>query len=218
MNIVPSEWKVLVSLFTNKIKILSHVVNITVHSVSIIWCKLWNQFGWQLLYWNAESSTSHVCHISFQKYTFTHYFVWDIVWKSLFRNVWIFEDMVDLQYLAVPFNYCKTMWSTTVALLSSDMLLCSWSVLPLPLFWLCTLPPCILPLVCWPWSLSGCSSTVRMCYSCVFLCLYMLSRQEIHEMHLWAISENWYIIDWFIFSLLVKVKIHLHNSWQIYKV
>ncbi len=33
--------------------------------------------------------------------------MWDIDWKSLFRNVWISEDMVDLQYLAVPFNYCK---------------------------------------------------------------------------------------------------------------
>ncbi len=53
MNIsVPSEWKVLMSLFTNKM--LSHVVNITVLSVSITWCKLWQQFGWQLLYWNAE--------------------------------------------------------------------------------------------------------------------------------------------------------------------
>ncbi len=44
---VPSEWKVLVSLFTNKM--LSHVVNVTVHSVSFTWCKLWQQFGWQLL-------------------------------------------------------------------------------------------------------------------------------------------------------------------------
>ncbi len=48
MNIsVPSEWKVLVSLFTNKMgKMLSHVVNIKVHAVSITWCKLWQQFGW----------------------------------------------------------------------------------------------------------------------------------------------------------------------------
>ncbi len=50
---VPSE--VLVSLFTNKkVKMLSHVVNLTVLSVSITWCKLWQQFRWQLLYWNAE--------------------------------------------------------------------------------------------------------------------------------------------------------------------
>ncbi len=60
--------KVLVSLFTNKtVKMLSHVVSITVHSVSITWCKLWQQFGWQLLYWNAEGCTSYVCHISISK-------------------------------------------------------------------------------------------------------------------------------------------------------
>ncbi len=35
---------------------LSHVVNITLHSVSITWCKLWQQFGWQLLYWNGCTS------------------------------------------------------------------------------------------------------------------------------------------------------------------
>ncbi len=64
----PSEWKVLVSLFTNKIvKMLSHVVNITVLSVSVTWCKLWQQFGWQLLYWNAKGCTSYVCHISISK-------------------------------------------------------------------------------------------------------------------------------------------------------
>ncbi len=59
---------VLVSLFTNKIvKMLSHVVNVTLHSVSITWCKLWQQFGWQLVYWNAEGCTSYVCHISISK-------------------------------------------------------------------------------------------------------------------------------------------------------
>ncbi len=46
MNIsVPSEWKVLVSLFTNNSQNACHVVNITVRSVSIICCKLWQQFG-----------------------------------------------------------------------------------------------------------------------------------------------------------------------------
>ncbi len=46
---------VLVSLFTNKIvKKLSHVINITVLSVSITWCKLRQQFGWQSLYWRLH--------------------------------------------------------------------------------------------------------------------------------------------------------------------
>ncbi len=61
---------VLVSLFTNKIgKMLSHVVYLTVHTVSITLCKLWQQFGWQLLYWNAEGCTSYVglCHLSISK-------------------------------------------------------------------------------------------------------------------------------------------------------
>ncbi len=113
MNIsVPSEWKVLVSLFTNKIvKMLSHVVNITVLSVSVTWCKLWQQSGWQLLYWNAEGCTSYVCHISFQKYTFTHYCMWDIDWKRLFWNVWITVLRIwsITKYLAAPFSHCKAM-------------------------------------------------------------------------------------------------------------
>ncbi len=75
---VPSEWKDLVSLFTNKLgKMLSHVVNITVQSVSVTWCNLWQQSGWQLLYWNAEGGTSYECHTvyPFQKNKFTHYTV-----------------------------------------------------------------------------------------------------------------------------------------------
>ncbi len=64
----------------------------------LFWCI--TQFGWQLLYWNAEGCASYVCHISFQKYTFTHYCKWDIDWKRLFQNVWIIEDMVDLPIFA----------------------------------------------------------------------------------------------------------------------
>ncbi len=135
----------------------------------------------------------------------------------------MFELLRISQYLATPFSHCKpllTTWSTTVALISSDMHLCSWPLLPLPLFCLCTFPPCILtpllPLVCWPWSFSVCSSIVRICNSCVVLCLYAF-QMKVHEMHLWAISNNWFIIGWFIFSSLVKVKIHLHNLWYIYK-
>ncbi len=81
MNIsVPSEGKVLVSLFTIK---MLHIVNITLHSFNLTWRKLWQQFGGQLLYWKAEACTSYVCHISIQKYTFTHYCMWNIDWKRL---------------------------------------------------------------------------------------------------------------------------------------
>ncbi len=129
-------------------------------------CKLWQQFGWQLLYWNAEGYTSYVCHTvyPFQKYKFTHYCMWDIDWKTLFQNVWIIEDMVDLPIIGCALHPASTIvkpwlttWSKIVALISSDMRLCPW---PLPLFCLCTLSPCILtPLLllgCWPWSFSRC--------------------------------------------------------------
>ncbi len=101
-------------------------------SCSITWYKLWQQFGWQLLYWNAEGCTSYVCHISFQKYKFTHYCMWDIDWKRLFQNVWIIEDMVDLPFFS---STLQPLWGHDwqhyfiwYALLSSSS---SSSVLPL---------------------------------------------------------------------------------------
>ncbi len=102
------------------------------------------------------------------------------------------------QFLAAPFSHCKAMIDNII---SSDMHFCPWPLLPLS---------------CWPWSFSGCSSIVRIWNFCVVLCLYAYQLKG-HEMHLWAISENWFVIGWSIFSSLVRVKIHLHNSWQIYK-
>ncbi len=134
----------------------------------------------------------------------------------------MFELLRISQYLAAPFSHCKPWLTTrsTMSFISSDMRLCPWTLLHLPLFCLCTLPPSILtpllPLVCWPWSFSGCSSIIRICNSCVVLGLYVF-QMKVHEMHLWGISKNWFIIGWSILSLLVKVKIHLHNSWKIYK-
>ncbi len=114
-------------------------------SCSITWCKLWQQYGWQLLYWNAEGCTSYVCHISFQKYKFKHYCMWDIDWKRLFQNVWIIEDMVISQFLAAPFSHCKAMIDNII---SSDMCLCPWPLLPLPLF-------CLYPSTMHPYSSSS---------------------------------------------------------------
>ncbi len=83
------------------------------------------------------------------------------------------------QFLAAPFSHCKAMIDNII---SSEMHFCPWPLLPLPLFCLCTLP-CILtpllPLSCWPWSFSGCSSIVRICNFCVVLCLYMLSNWRV---------------------------------------
>ncbi len=116
------------------------------------------------------------------------------------------------QYLAAPFSH-DWQHDTIVALISSDMHLCPW---PRPLFCLCTLPPCILtpllPLVCWPWSLSGCSSIVRICNPCVVLFLYMLTKRRFMRCTFELFQRTG-----LSFSSLVKVKIHLHNSWQIYK-
>ncbi len=138
---VQSEWQVLVSLSTDKtVKLLSHVVNITVYSLSITWCNLYgNSLDDSYCILTCRKAVLFMYDIyPFQKYK-TLYCTWDIDCKRLFRNVWIIEDMVDL-----PIFSWLTAWSTTVALISSDMHLCPWPLLPLPLFCLCTIPPCIL--------------------------------------------------------------------------
>ncbi len=120
----------------------------------------------------------------FQKYKFTHYCMWDIDWKRLFQNVSITVLRIWLisQYLAAHFSHCKAMidnmvhnsgpyliWYALMSLASSA----SSSVLPL---YTSTMHPySSFFLSCWPWSFSGCSSTVRICNSCVILWLYMLS-------------------------------------------
>ncbi len=162
----------------------------------------------------------------FQKYK-TLYCTWDIDCKRLFRNVWIIEDMVDLPILSCTLQPASaivrpwlTAWSTIVALISSDMRLCPWPLLPLPLFCLCTLPSCILtpllPLGCWPWSFPGCSSLseyVTLVLSSVYICFPI---EGSWDAPLSYFRELVYT-GWSIFSSLVKVKIHLDNSWQIYK-
>ncbi len=121
-----------------------------------------------------------------------------LIERECFKMFELLRIWSIFQYLAALFSHCKpwlTAWSTIVALISSDMRLCPLPLLPLPLFCLCTLPcilTALLPLVCWPWSFSGCSPIVRICNSCVVLCLYAF-QLKVHEMHLWAISENWFI-------------------------
>ncbi len=88
---------------------ISHVVNITVHFVGITWCKLCQQFGWQLLYWNAKGCASYVCHISFQKYTFIVCGI--LIEREMFELLRIWSIT---QYLAAPFSHCKAMIDNTV--------------------------------------------------------------------------------------------------------
>ncbi len=97
-----------------QVKMLSHVVNITLHSVSVTWCKLWQQFGWQLLYWNAEGCASYVCHISISKvqiYTLLYVGKWlkETVSKFELLRIWSIS-----QYLAAPFSHCKAMIDNVV--------------------------------------------------------------------------------------------------------
>ncbi len=165
----------------------------------------------------------------FQKYKLTHYCMWDIDWKSRSPNICLLSS--------TRLSHCKVVIDSMV---HNSGPYFTWYV---PLSWPLCLFLCfasvriltpLLPLVWWPWSFHPSSG---MCNSCVVLCLYAFQLKgsrdapsfihsfkicirHIHnytEYNLWAISENWFIIGWSIFSSLVKVKIHLHSSWQIYK-
>ncbi len=127
------------------------------------------------------------------------------------------------QYLAAHFSHCKAVidnmvhnsgpyfiWYVPLSLASSA----SSSVLPLypSMHPYSSSSSRLLTLIVF-WMFIHCQKLLLLCCP---LSIYAF-QLKIHEMHLWAISENWYIIGWSIFSSLVEVKIHLHNSWQIYK-
>ncbi len=73
------------------------------------------------------------------------------IYTLLYVGYWLKETVSKClnywgygRYLAAPFSHCKVMiatWSTIVALISSDMHLCPWPLLPLPLFCFCALHP-----------------------------------------------------------------------------
>ncbi len=140
---VPSEWQVLVSLSTDKtVKLLSHVVKITVYSLSITWCNLYgNSLDDSYCILTCRKAALFMYAIyPFQKFK-TLYCMWDIDCKRLFRNVWIIEDMVDfpifsctLQPASAIVRPWLTTWSTTVALISSLSLASSASSSVLPLY------------------------------------------------------------------------------------
>ncbi len=151
-------------------KMLSHVVSITVHSVSVTWCKLWQQFGWQLLYWNAEGCTSYVRHISISKVQ---------IYTLLYVGYWL-----------ITFILLLVVWQKKYTLQ------CHCEIEKKNKY-----------------VHKGENKNEKL--SCCPLSIYAF-QLKFHEMYLWAISENWFVIGWSIFSSLVKVKIHLNNSWQIY--
>ncbi len=184
---------------------LSHVVYITVHTISITWCKLWQQFGWQLLYWNAEGYTFlyTIQCINFKSKKCTHYCTWDIDW--LHPSSCLSHCMAKIDNMVQNSGPYSILYA----------LICPW---PLPSVCLWNLSPCILtPLLllgCWPWSFSGCSSIVRMYNSFVVSCLYMLShwrfmrctfelfqRTGLSLIDLLFISENQYSPEWKLFMM-----------------
>ncbi len=106
------------------------------------------------------------------------------------------------QFLAAPFSHCKAMIDNII---SSDMHLCPWPLLPLPLFCLCTLPCTLtplLPLSCWPWSFSGCSSIVRVCnfllLSSVYICFSIEGSWNAPLSYFKELVYNWLIYILFI--------------------
>ncbi len=160
-----------------------------------------------VLYWNAESRTSYTIY-PFKKYKFTHYCMWDIDWKRLFRNVWIIEDMVDPQYLAAPFSHCKpwsTTWSTTVALISSDKRLCGpyfiWYAPLWPLFHL--ISASVLGLFC----LFLCFASLPFHHASLLL-FFLSSVGPDHFLYVHPSSE---------FVILVLSSVYMLSNWRFMK-
>ncbi len=58
------------------------------------------------------------------------------------------------------------------------MRLCSWPLLPLPLFCICTLQCILAPLLPLGWWFSGCASIFRICNSCVVLPVFICFPNE----------------------------------------
>ncbi len=171
---------------------------VTLHSVCVTWYKYGNSLDDTYC---AETQAVHLMYAiyPFQKYKLTHYCMWDIDWKRLFRNVWIIKDTVDLPIFGGTLRTASaivrpwlTAWSTTVALISPDMCLCPW---PLCLF-LCfasvrILTP-LLPLVWWPWSFLDVHPSSE-CVTLVLSSVYMLSNWRVHEMHLHSFIHSRFV-------------------------
>ncbi len=100
------------SLFTKKIvKMLSHVVNITVHAVSITWCKLWQQYGWQLQYCTDMQKAALLMYAIYAfKITNLHITLCGIlIERDCFEMFELLRIRSISQYLAAPFSHCKAM-------------------------------------------------------------------------------------------------------------
>ncbi len=121
---------------------LSHVVNITVHSVIIAWCNLWQQIGWQLQYCTKMLKAALLMYAIYPlKSTNLHITACGIlIERDCFEMFELLRIWLISQYLAAPFSHCKAMidnmvqnsgpyfiWYAPLSLVSSA----SSSVLPL---------------------------------------------------------------------------------------
>lgn len=112
-----------------------------------------------------------------------------LAWKScsVYENVFSNFRCTFWPSLATVRSWLKRQ-STIVALNSSGISLCLWSLLPPPLFYFPTLPPSIFtPLSCF---------LIVLALLETLSCALSIYAFLFHEMHLWAILENWLIIDW----------------------
>ncbi len=109
------------------VKMLCQVINATVHSVSITWCKLWQQFGGQLLYWNAEGCTPYVCLIFISKVQI-YTSLWDTsLWDTDWKNFEMFELVVLSRFVAFlrPGQIRNDIFKTSCSTSTSSSHLCS---------------------------------------------------------------------------------------------
>ncbi len=98
-------------------------------SCSITWCKLWQQYGWQLLYWNAEGCTSMYAIFPFKSTNLNITVCGILIERDCFKMFELLRIWSISQFLAAPFSHCKAMIDNII---SSDMCLCPWPLLPLP--------------------------------------------------------------------------------------
>ncbi len=152
--------------------------------------------------------TSYAIYIHFKSKNILIYVCGILIERHCFK---IFELLIRSisQYLAATFSYFKAMIDNMV--LNSDPYLIWYAPLA------SSASSSVLPL--YPSSLllfflsadSGCSSTVRMSNSCVLLCIYAF-QWKVHEMHLCAISDNWFIMK----RMQINDKPVLWNSSKVH--
>ncbi len=96
---------------------------------SITWCKLWQQFGWQL---EIQKAALVMYDIFPFKSTNLHITVCGrLIERDCFKIFELLRIWSISQFLAAPFSHCKSMIDNII---SSDMHFCPWPLLPLPLF------------------------------------------------------------------------------------